>query len=284
MKKNLVIIVCIIGICSSTVAAESAAPPARIISLAPSTTEILFALGLGDHIVGVTTFCDYPEEAKAKPKIGGMSNPSAEAVLSLKPELVVMTTDGNPKEFEELLHSLHIKTYVFTARRLRELPQGIRELGAAIQAGVRADALAAEIERSLNNSAASGVRQKGGKSTLRRKILYIIWPEPLIVAGPGTAMDDAITLLGQENIASAAATAYPKYSIEEVIRQAPDVIIIGKGSGMDMVAVSRGILKRMTSVPAVKSGAICYLGDGLYRLGPRVVQGIEELAECLKQK
>ena len=97
-------------------------------------------------------------------------------------------------------------------------------------------------------------------------------------------IDDAIALLGDVNIAHGAAADYPKYSVEEVIRQAPDVIIIGKGSGMDMVAVSRGILKKMTSIPAVTSGAICYLGDGLYRLGPRVVQGIEELAECLKQK
>ena len=87
-------------------------------SLAPSMTEILFAMGLGDNIVGVTSFCDYPEEAKKKPKIGGMSNPSLEAVVSLKPDIVVMTTDGNPKEFEERLRSLKITTYVFTARRL----------------------------------------------------------------------------------------------------------------------------------------------------------------------
>jgi ABC-type Fe3+-hydroxamate transport system substrate-binding protein len=69
-----------------------------------------------------------------------------------------------------------------------------------------------------------------------------------------------------------------------VIRQAPDVILIGKGSGMDMVEISRGMLKRMQSVPAVHDGNVCYLGDGLYRLGPRVVQGIEELAACLDQK
>ena len=76
--------------------------------------------------------------------------------------------------------------------------------------------------------------------TRKKNVLYIVWPEPLIVAGPGTAIDDAITLLGDVNIAQGTATAYPKYSIEEVIRQAPDVILIGKGSGMDMVAVSRG--------------------------------------------
>ena len=74
---------------------------------------MLFALGLGDRIVGVTNFCDYPEEAKKKPKVGGMSNPSLEAVVSLKPDIVVLSVDGNPKEFEERLRSMKIRTYVF---------------------------------------------------------------------------------------------------------------------------------------------------------------------------
>ena len=87
--------------------------PNRIISLAQSMTEILFAAGHGDRIVGVTTFCDYPLEAKKKPKIGGMSNPSLEAIIALKPDIVVMTTDGNPEEIEHKLSSMKIKTHVF---------------------------------------------------------------------------------------------------------------------------------------------------------------------------
>jgi iron complex transport system substrate-binding protein len=282
MKKNIIIIFMLFSCCLSAFAAESTINPKRIISLSPSTTEILFALGLGDNVVGVTSYCDYPEEAKKKPKIGGMSNPSAEAVLSLRPDLVVMTTDGNPKEFEELLHSLHIKTYVFTARQLNELPQGIRELGLTLGKKDKADALARDIEAGIDKVKKSSLASH--PSSVKKKILYIVWPEPLIVAGPGTIIDDAISLLGDVNIAQGAVAAYPKYSVEEVIRQAPDVILIGKGSGMDMVTVSRGLLKKMTSVPAVKTGVICYLGDGLYRLGPRVVSGIEELALCLKQK
>src|SRR3970040_554465 len=132
--KRLFIIIVICGLPSPVVAKELAAPPQRIVSLAPSTTEILFALGLGDRIVGVTSFCDYPEEAQKKPKIGGMSNPSLEAVVTMKPDLVVMTTDGNPKEFEARLRSLKIRTYVFTARRLAELPQGIRDMGVIVGA------------------------------------------------------------------------------------------------------------------------------------------------------
>lgn len=275
MKKLLIIIV-VIGLSSLAVAAEKAATPGRIVSLAPNTTEILFALGLGDHIVGVTTFCDHPEEAKKKPKIGGMSNPSLEAVVSLKPDLVVVSEDGNPKEFWERLLALNIKTYVFRARRLRELPQGIRELGAAVGAKEKADTLAKEIEDRIIKLT------KDSNSSVTKKILFIVWPEPLIVAGPRTAMDDAIALLGCTNIAHNATTAYPKYSIETVLRQAPDVLIIGKATGMDMRAVSQGFLKRLSLVPAVRNDKICYVSDNLYRLAPRVVRGIEELAECLK--
>jgi iron complex transport system substrate-binding protein len=277
MKRNLIFIFLILSCYCVALAAESAIPPKRIVSLAPSTTEILFALGLGDRIVGVTTFCDYPEEAKAKPKIGGMSNPSLEAIIALKPDLVVLTMDGNPREVEERLRSLKIKTYVFKARMLHELPGGIRELGVAVNMRERADRLASDIERGLAENA-----KRKMQNAKKRKALFIVWPEPLIVAGPGTAIDDAMALIGLENTASRAKTTYPRYSIEEVIRQAPNVLFIGKGSGMDMSTVSKGILKKLSTVPAVKNGAVYYVGDSLYRLGPRVVQGIEELAECVR--
>lgn len=251
--------------------------PERIISLAPSTTEILFALGLGEKIVGVTSFCDYPVKAREKPKIGGMSNPSLETVLSLRPDIVVMTTDGNPKEFETRLRSLNIKTYVFTARRIRELPAAIRDMGRVLGAEEPSRMLSAEIEKAisrLGNNRPSDSRKK--------KVLFIVWPEPLIVAGPGTAINDALDLLGVENIAGNAKTAYPKYSIEEVLYQSPDVIFIGKGMQANMQKVSRGLLHKLGLVPAVKNNFVFFVSDSLYRLGPRIITGIEELETCLK--
>jgi len=278
--KRLFIIIVICGLSSPVFAKELASSPRRIVSLAPSTTEILFALGLGDRIAGVTSFCDYPEEARKKPKIGGMSNPSLEAVITMKPDLVVMTTDGNPKEFEARLRSLKIRTYVFTARRLAELPQGIRDMGVIVGAPEKSDSLAQEIQDGIDRYKKRNAARRTGRSATRKKVLFIIWPEPLIVAGPGTVMDDAIGLLGYENIAVSAKTSYPKYSIEEVIRQAPDVIFVGKASGMDIRDVSRKILSRLASVPAVVNGSVFYISDNLYRLGPRVIKGIEELTAC----
>jgi len=248
----------------------------RIISLSPATTEILFALGAGDRIIGVTSFCDHPEEAKKKQKIGGLSNPSLEAIVALKPDLVVMTTDGNPQEVDERLRTMGLRTYVWTARKLAELPDGIRGLATAIGASAQGERMAGEIEKSINRT-----RYKV-QSTKKMNVLYIVWPEPLLVAGPGTAIDDAIRLLGHVNVSAKAKTSYPRYSIEELIREAPEVVFIGKGSGMDMQAVSQGILKKLATVPAVRNNKVCYVSDSLYRLGPRVVQGIEELAACIK--
>ncbi len=251
--------------------------PARIISLAPSITEILFAAGLEDKIAGVTTYCDYPEKAKEKPGIGGMSNPSLEAVVTLQPDIVIMTTDGNPKEFEQRLHSLNIRTYVFRSRRLSELPDGIKKLGIELDEKDKFNALALNIERAMDRfEAGRKVRFEAAQgSEVREKVLFVVWPEPLIVAGPGTAVNDAISLLGGINIAEDTKSRYPKYSIEEIIRRSPDIIFFGRGKGMDKI--SKKLLKRLTSVPAIKNNKVFFVSDNLYRLGPRVIDGLEEL-------
>jgi iron complex transport system substrate-binding protein len=251
--------------------------PKRIVSLAPNMTELLFALGLGDRVVGVTTYCDYPEEAKKRPEIGGMSNPSLEAVVSLKPDMVVMTIDGNPKEFRERLRSLNIRTYVFRARRIREFPQGVRDLGFAMGVRQRADRLAGEIQSTLNSF--TDRLSPARHTSLKKKVLFIVWPEPLIVAGQGSIADDALTILGLENIAAGTRSAYPKFSIEEILRKAPDVIFVGRGRGMQ--EVSAGLLRRLKNIPAVKNGKVFYAGDYLYRLTPRTIKGIEELEKFL---
>lgn len=276
--KRIVLIISIIAWSSPVLCGENIFTPQRIVSLAPSMTEIMFSLGLDKNIAGVTTYCDYPEEAKKKPKIGGMSNPSLEAIVAMKPDLVVMTMDGNPREVNDRLRGMGIRTYVWKARTIAELPQGIRDLGAALNVPDRANTLAAQIEKDVAGLSASRLAPHSS----RKKVLFIIWPEPLLVAGPGTAIHDAMALLGMENLASDAKTTYPRYSIEELIRRGPELLFIGKASGMDMTEVSKGILKRLSSVPAVKSGNVCYTGDGLYRLGPRIVPGIKELAACVR--
>jgi iron complex transport system substrate-binding protein len=249
------------------------APPERIVSLAPNVTEILYDLGLGDRIVAVTTFCDYPPEANAKPKIGGFSNPSIEAIVAARPDMVVMTDDGNPPEIFERLKKLKINTYVFRAKRLGELPQGMRDLGISLGVKDQAFRRAERVERVIRSYEKKLKKTSHGRL---KKAIFIIQPEPLIVAGKGTVIDDALKLLGLQNIASDGDSRYPKYSIEELIRRSPDIIFIGQGPMTRENAKS--LLRKLGRLDAVMKGRIYYTSEDLYRLTPKVVHGIDEIA------
>ncbi|HTZ39290.1 MAG TPA: helical backbone metal receptor [Syntrophales bacterium] len=260
-----------------------AAPPERIVSLAPNLTEILYDIGLGDRVVAVTDFCDYPPDVKNKPKIGGFSTPSLEAVAAMKPDMVVMTKDGNPPEFAERLKRIGIRLYVFDVRRINELPRGIRELGAALDVAQAAKKRADRIENLLGQYE---TQAKKKASSGIRSALFIVQPEPPIVAGPGTLIDDSFRLLGLRNIAAGASSEYPRYSIEMIIHGAPDVILMGSmGRGIPSGdttkdPLARGLFNKLSSLEAVKAGRICYTSDAVFRLGPRIVDGIREIAAC----
>jgi iron complex transport system substrate-binding protein len=277
MKRSILTALILFFLCGTCLSS----PPERIVSLAPSITEILYALDLESRIVAVTNFCDHPPEAKGKPKIGGMSNPSLEAIVSARPDIVVITTDGNPKGIDVRLQQLGIRTYVFRATRIAELPDAIRDLGEVLDVEKEAEELASGIKSAMDDYGVRGKRYASGRSSKgKRKAIFIIWPEPLVVAGPGTAVDDVLDLIGWENIASDTASRYPKYSLEEIINRSPDVILIGKMLE-NTQELSGEILKRLTMIDAVKEGRVYYTGDALYRLGPRVVEGAEELAGYL---
>lgn len=274
MKHILVVIFSLVFLCSEALAET----PARIISLAPNITEIIYDLGLEGRLVAVTSFCDYPLRAKEKPKIGGMTNPSLEAIVAMRPDLVVMTDDGNPWGFDNRLKALGIKTYVFRARNISELPAGIRDLGTALGVKEMAYNPAAIIEKSVEQIKK---RHQHNPVYVASKVLFIVQPVPLIAAGPGTVIDDALKILGLQNIAANAGSRYPKYSLEEVISRKPDIILIGCGPGMSNEYADE-ILDKMKSLDAVRKGRVYYINDPLFRLGPRIIKGIREVEECVK--
>jgi iron complex transport system substrate-binding protein len=274
MKKTVFLIIFLWGMLFGTAFSGT---PERIVSLAPSITEILFDLGLGKRVVGVTTFCDYPPQAADKPKIGGFANPSLEAVVSAKPDIVVLTDDGNPKEIYCRLMKLGIKTHVFRAKRLRELPKGIRDLGIALGIKDRAFEKAYELEMTLRR-----YEKKLFKSRLRyfgKKVIFIVHPEPLVVAGPGTVIDDALNLLGLKNIASDTGSRYTKYSVEELMHRSPDIILIGQGPMSGKIPDS--LLEKLNRLEAVRKGRVYLISESLYRIGSRVITGIKEIEHCL---
>jgi len=271
MKK--IVAANVIALCLA--ATSIAAPPSRIVSLAPNITEILYDLGLGGRIVAVTDYCDYPPAVKEKPRVGGFTNPSLEAVVGARPDLVILTDDGNPKVIYNRLRDLGIPCYVFTPRRLGELPRGIRDLGAALGAGKEAAALAGRIEKEMSalENRARQMRVNSPKSAL-----FIIQPEPIVVAGPGTLIHEAFGILGIRNVAADGKDKYPKFSLEEIIRRSPDYLLAGQGF-MSGGGVER-LKERLHMLPAVREGRVCVVTERLYRLSPRAVAGVEEVARC----
>jgi len=253
------------------------APPARIVSLAPNITEILFDLGLGDRVAAVTDFCDYPPAVKGKPRVGGFTNPSLEAVVGAKPDLVILTDDGNPKAIYNRLRDLGIPCYVFRPRRLEELPGGIRDLGAVLGVGKDAAALAGKIEREM-----AALEKKARQKRVRppKSALFIIQPEPVVVAGPGTLIHEAFGILGIRNVAADGTDKYPKFSLEEIIHRNPDYLLAGQGF-MSGGGIER-LKDRLHMLPAVREGRVCVVTERLYRLSPRAVAGIEEMARCVE--
>jgi iron complex transport system substrate-binding protein len=254
-----------------------AAPPQRIVSLAPNMTEILFDLGLGKQIVAVTTYCDYPREALSKPKIGGFTNPSIEAIVTTRPDLVMLTEDGNPQEILEKLKKLGIRTYVFRARSIDELPEAIRQLGLFLDIGKRADKKARAMQAQLDRFKSETAK----RSPLNKpKALFVIQPEPLIVAGSKTAMDEAMSMLGLRNIAGSSAR-YARYSLEETLRQQPQILFVGKSKGMEEDV--KKLLKRLERLDAVANGKVYIIKETLYRLGPRIIAGLSEMKTAVDQ-
>ena len=260
-------------------AAAAAASPGRIVSLAPNLTEILYDLGVENRIAAVTDYCDYPPGAGTKPKIGGFVNPSLEAIVSLRPDWVVMTEDGNPRVLERRLRTLGIRTYIFKARRIKDLPQEIRTMGRILGVGTAADRRADWIEtriRRIEEGSGTASQQRVGKA------LFIVQPAPLIAAGKGTTIDDAFTILGIDNIAAAGKISYPKYSLEEIIRLGPDALFFGRGRGME--ERMKPLIEKLSTLDAVRSGRVFFVGEAIYRLGPRIASGLEEMAACLETR
>ena len=260
-------------------AIAAAAVPERIVSLAPNLTEILYDLGIENRIVAVTDHCDYPPGARLKPKIGGFVNPSLEAIVSLRPDCVVMTEDGNPRVLERRLRALGIRTYIFKARRIRDLPREIRAMGRILGVGGVADGRADRIETRIRRIA-EGIKAASQRNV--KKAIFIVQPAPLIAAGQGTTIDDAFAILGIDNIAASGRTRYPKYSLEEIIRLRPDALFFGKGFGM--AERTRPLMERLVTLDAVRAGRVYFVGDAIYRLGPRIDSALEEMAACLNAR
>jgi iron complex transport system substrate-binding protein len=254
----------------------SVAPdPRRIISLAPNLTETLFALGLGDRVAGVTSYCDYPEEARAKEKIGDTINPNLEKIISLKPDLVVVSTSSQLENLTRRLDQLAVPVYVTNPRTVREVAASIRNLGEVTGTSERAARIAAEMETRI-----SAVEQRvAGLS--RPRVLYVLQTGPLITAGRNTFINDLVNIAGGKSISGDETADYPQFSRETAIARAPEIIVAPRSHGAELVKES-DLRRDLAETPAIRSNRIVWVTPDLVdRPGPRIVVGLEQLAEGL---
>jgi iron complex transport system substrate-binding protein len=246
----------------------------RIISLSPATTEILFAIGAGPMVVGVSDYCNYPPEVTQRPRVGAVMTLNLEKTLSLKPDLFI-TTDGNPRFYERLDRLSKAQIVQVSSVTLASVVKNIRDLGQVTGREAQADALANRIQTGLQKAQAQAKARKK-----RPRVFYMVWGEPLITAGPGAYLDDLIRTAGGVNAVRdlPAGNPYPPYSWEALVAADPDVILAPRHLKPTLDRLRR----TQPGMKAVKSGRLVMLDDDLVsRPGPRVLEALGQVSKAI---
>jgi iron complex transport system substrate-binding protein len=255
------------------------ASPARIVSTAPNITEILYALGLGDRIVGVSDFCDYPPEAAKKPKVGGVVNPSIEAIIALDPDLVLVVPSATHENLFRSLRQLGIKMLALPNDTIYDLYTMIRTIGAETATERAAEEMVSRLQSKFKEVS----ERVSGRP--KRRVMFVVGADPLFVAGKGTFINELIEIAGGENIAGDSLMKYPQLGIEDVLSRAPEVILY-TSLNFELTGKQEEQAKKIwsaySSIPAVKENHIYGLvADHVTLPGPRLVLGIEEMARAI---
>jgi iron complex transport system substrate-binding protein len=252
--------------------------------MAPSTTEILFALGLGERVVGVTRYCDYPETAKELPGVGGLADPNYEQIIALRPDLVVLVSSHRDAQRE--LERLGINTLVIPHKTVGDVHKAVRLIAGRCGAENKAQALLADFEKRTQ------AVQAAVKGRRRPRVMICIGRDTgsgelagMYMAGPKGFYDELIELAGGQNAFDETTAAFPQFSAEGVIQVNPEVIVDLTNEHIPSEKAAEEVIAQwdgLRSVDAVKNGRI-YLVSGNHALrpGPRYIRFLEELAQLL---
>ena len=259
--------------CDAVPPASPPAPVRRLVSLAPSVTEVIYGLGAGDRLVGVCGQCDYPDAVTRLPRVGGYLAPSVEAVLGARPDLVVVVPSPGNREAVRAIERAGVRVLVVKDRTLEDLWPQIRALAAALDIADAGERLVATVSAGLES-----VRRRVA-GLPRQRALLVVGHSPLVVAGRGTLQDELLTLVGGVNVAADAGGAWPQVSLELVVDRAPEVIL---DAAMGTEEGGRELFAALTTVPAVRDGRIVAVrDDALFRAGPRVAAAASTLAAAV---
>jgi iron complex transport system substrate-binding protein len=251
-------------------------PVQRIVSLAPSLTETIYALGLQDRLVGDTDYCDYPPDAQKKTKVGGAINPSLEQIVALRPDLVLVTKSLNRLETVNALDGLGIPAYATDPHTVQEIVSSTERLADVLGVPDAGATLRADLERHVTDL------QQRLSGLPPRRVLFIVWSDPLISVGKGTFIADAMRLAGAISIVDSAQD-WPHMSLEEVVRLQPEYLVFaashsdGGQNDFDVLAERPG----WRGLDAVRNRHFAVISDAVNRTTPRIVSAIENLARQL---
>lgn len=254
------------------------AQPERIVSMAPSNTEILFYLGLGSRVVGDTKYCDYPEAAKSVEKIGGFKDPSLEKIVSLKPDLVLAT--GMHAQMIKSLEDAGLTVMVLDRKNVQAIVDSMQLIAKVAGVGDQVAGLTKDLQARVD-----AITQKTAAIPDNQKptVYYELWYEPLMSVGKETLIGQVITLAGGQNIAADSQGDYPQLSEEIIIARNPQIMLNSYGHDAKIVTPAEiAARKGWSDLAFVKSGQIHTVeSDCLTIAGPRIVDGLEQVAKYL---
>ncbi len=260
---------------------DSQNKPARIVSLAPNLTEILFALGLDEKIVAVSNGSDYPPDASNKKKIGTFWQPDTEAIIASRPDLVITLAFAQQKAVADTLNRLGYQVLTLKIEKIEELLTAIQKIGAATGKQPEAEELIVEIKSRIFAD-----RQRTTSNERRIKVLWAVQAEPLLVAGRNTFVNELIKLAGGENAIGPTIAQYPQIGTEEILVCGAEVIIqsaMGTAGMSGQQRAAETFWSKFANLPAVRNNRIYVVeSDTILRLGPRLPQGLEKIARCLR--
>jgi len=250
--------------------------PDRVVSLAPSITEIVYSLDSQQRLVGATQYSDYPAEAGELPSVGSYVYLDLEKIVSLKPDLCIAIKDGNPLSIIRRLEQMGIAVYAVNPRDLDSVMQTISDIGTILGAEQRAAEVVSDMDQRM-----AEVSKKVDSVSHRPGVFFQIGVDPIVSAGSNTFINELIQKAGGRNLAGGH-PGYPRYSVEDVLALAPEVIIV---TSMDRQKVFDRVLhqwRQWEDLPAVADERIHLVDSNLYdRPSPRLVKGLEELVRLI---
>jgi iron complex transport system substrate-binding protein len=245
--------------------------PARLVSLAPSITETLFALGLGNQLVGDTDYCDFPPAARQKAHVGSILNPNLERIVALKPDLVLGSPGANRRETADQLERLGVPVYGVKAESVEETLRSIEDLGHVLGRESEAQGLVASLGRRI-----AAVEHRAARRN--PKVLFVVWYRPLTTAGPHTFIDDVIRRAGGVPINDGLNGEWPHLSLEEALHRDPDVILFPSSEAFSPSLDELARLPGWKDLRAVKMHQLYFIPETIIRPSPRLIDALEGVA------